>query len=267
MRVPGGATQGGGDHWGVTVRSDAHGPGLVVDGAVVVSAEQHKVVQRGDPAVRPVADVVGVGPARWAVTPGERAPAVPDDQRPPESGGIGAGLPSDVQWLTCAAKDRREDAAVTGDAAQLISGEQGAVEQLRGARLLPEVVEVDQDDELRLLPSRSRQITAGERSGGELDQCVGHPLEVGAVVPGGGRGVRPDGVDPRIRHPGVRVAAHGARAVGGRGCGTGLGERVQCGPNHGGVGGRQQKATTDRAVPFRADHQLTGAVRASLRPV
>ena len=60
--------------------SHGDGPAVVVDGVVVVGAEQDQVGQCGGSAVCPVLDVVGVGPARWAVALGERAKLINGDR-------------------------------------------------------------------------------------------------------------------------------------------------------------------------------------------
>jgi hypothetical protein len=62
---------GGWEELGLSVVGEADLPGGVVEGAVVVAAEQHQVVQRGRAAVGPVADVVGVGLPRVVRTPSQ----------------------------------------------------------------------------------------------------------------------------------------------------------------------------------------------------
>jgi hypothetical protein len=62
-------------------------PGGVVDGAVVVAAEEDEIVEGGDAVVEPVDDVVGVAHHGWSGAAGERAVDVAADQGPPDRGG------------------------------------------------------------------------------------------------------------------------------------------------------------------------------------
>jgi hypothetical protein len=71
-----------GDEVGMVVGAGADLPAgvRVVDEAVVVAAKQDQVVQSSGAALGPRGDVVGVGPAWWAVAVGEGTAAVADVQ-------------------------------------------------------------------------------------------------------------------------------------------------------------------------------------------
>src|SRR5688572_21495381 len=77
----------GWEELGPSVVAEPYLPGGVVDGAVVLSAEQHEVVQGGRAAVEPVADVVGVAHHRRSGAAGEGAVAVAGHERGPDRGG------------------------------------------------------------------------------------------------------------------------------------------------------------------------------------
>jgi hypothetical protein len=64
-----------GEELGVVV-VEADLPGCVVEGAVVVAAQEHEVVEAGGSAGGPVVDVVGVAHQGWAVAAGEGAVVV-----------------------------------------------------------------------------------------------------------------------------------------------------------------------------------------------
>jgi len=65
---------------GVPVGADADAPLTAVDQAMVVTAEQHSVLQRGVSPVGPVLDVMALAPARRPVAARERAAAVAKHQ-------------------------------------------------------------------------------------------------------------------------------------------------------------------------------------------
>jgi hypothetical protein len=69
------------------VGTEAYLPRGVVDGPVVVAAEEGEVVDRRLATVRPVAEVVGVAQGGWTVAGREGAVAVAGDQGGPDGGG------------------------------------------------------------------------------------------------------------------------------------------------------------------------------------
>ena len=89
----------------------------MVDESVVVSAEQHQVVQVGPPAVGPGNQVMGVGPARRPITVGIAASVVSHVQGAPEcSGGESAGA-AGIEDLTAAAEHQRQDLGIARQSA------------------------------------------------------------------------------------------------------------------------------------------------------
>src|SRR3954454_3798074 len=102
-------------------------PRRVVDDSVVVAAQQGEVVQAGGAAVGPVSEVVGVAHQRWSGAAGEGAVPVADDQGGPERGGDQAVEASDVEDLALGAEDGGDDLGVTGQPAQHLGRQVGAV--------------------------------------------------------------------------------------------------------------------------------------------
>ena len=103
-----------------------------MDGAVVVPAQQHEVVQGGGAAVGPVGEVVGVAHHRWPGAAGERAVPVPADQGPPQGGGDEAVRPADVEDLAVGAEGDGDDVGVARETADGGRGQLGAVVTDRG---------------------------------------------------------------------------------------------------------------------------------------
>ncbi len=90
---------GGWEELGLSVVGEAYLPGGVVDGAVVVAAEQDQVVECGRAAVEPVADVVGVAHHRRVGCTRGRRIGVAGDQGGPDRGGdqsLGAAVVEDA---------------------------------------------------------------------------------------------------------------------------------------------------------------------------
>ena len=83
----------------------------------MVAAEQDEVGQGGGSAIRPVMDVVGVGPPVGSGAAGEGAPAVADVQGAADAGGDGAGGPADVQGFAGRSQDDGDEGRVTRQAA------------------------------------------------------------------------------------------------------------------------------------------------------
>ena len=81
------------------IRRSRDGESLLVDGHVMPPAQQHQIVQIRWATLQPVDDVVRLQVGQ-PVAPGERAPAVPDPQRPPQRRGDLPGLPAQSQLLT-----------------------------------------------------------------------------------------------------------------------------------------------------------------------
>jgi len=85
-----------------------------MDLSVVVTAEQHAVVEAGRAAVCPVDDVVAVAPRGWPGAAREGAPAISEDQRAAQGGGEQPVGATDVKGMTGAvAQDRRHNIVVT----------------------------------------------------------------------------------------------------------------------------------------------------------
>ena len=116
-RVAGSAYAG----WGVEGELGGAGssddPGLVVDEAVVVAAEQDHVRQRGGSAVDPVHEVVGVAHDRWPGAVREAAVPVAEDQGLPDRGGDQALGAADVEDRGTCAEDRRDHLGVAAQPA------------------------------------------------------------------------------------------------------------------------------------------------------
>ena len=104
----------------------------VVDGAVVLSAEQDQVVQGGVAAVGPVPDVVGVGPGWGAVAAGKGAAAVADGERGAQGGWDQAGAAADVEGLAVRVEHDPGDGGVAADPPGCFGAEHGTPDGLRG---------------------------------------------------------------------------------------------------------------------------------------
>jgi hypothetical protein len=92
-------------------------PGGVVDGAVVVAAEQGEVVEGGVAAVGPVGEVVGVAHQGWAGAAGEGAVLVAGHEGGPQGGGDQAVGAAEVEDLAGGAVDGGDDLGVAGEPA------------------------------------------------------------------------------------------------------------------------------------------------------
>ena len=66
---------------GDPVRTEPDLPAVVVDGAVVVSADEREIFQHRRTALVPRNEMMSVTPARWTITSGERTAAVAQNER------------------------------------------------------------------------------------------------------------------------------------------------------------------------------------------
>jgi hypothetical protein len=90
-----------------------YGEPSVVHEPVVSPAKKDEVVDARRTAVRPMTNVMRVGPARRPITPRERAPAVASGDRPSKPRRHDLGLPPHVQRLGGGIGDHSGDVGVT----------------------------------------------------------------------------------------------------------------------------------------------------------
>src|SRR4051794_27775262 len=85
-----------------------------MEDAVVLAADQDKVVQAGGTAVGPGDDVVGVAHPGGTGAAGERAVPVPSDDGPPQGGSDESRSTSDVENLAVGAEADRDQVGIAG---------------------------------------------------------------------------------------------------------------------------------------------------------
>src|SRR5690348_3577680 len=143
---PGGHVWWGGAVWCRRARRSGQGMGIrlrrpgwgvrhcslsFVDGAVVLAAEQHQVIQRRAAAVGPVLDVMSVCPLWTPIAAGVGTTAVTDDQRRADGWRDQPRPPAHVERLALRTEKDAGEGGITGEPPGRVGTQDRAPDRLR----------------------------------------------------------------------------------------------------------------------------------------
>jgi hypothetical protein len=182
---------------------------------MMVTAQQHAIVEAGHAAVDPGHDVVTVGPPGRPITMRKRASTITKDQGAPDRSGEEAPLPPQIEKLARTAEHGRNDLRIAGQ-----PPDRGRTQQLAGveqadAERAGHLIEIDGHGELRSRTPVIWKFVGRQREPAHVDQGVRSTLRRRARVirPWSRSGKRVDGGPDRCCGFGVDAAGEAYLAM------------------------------------------------------